>query len=92
MREHKENCLKINCKQSVRLKSGSIKFQNHFKEIAVLFKIYADFECNLKKIHSDDKNKKNDDRFSKSIVLCRGKNAFKKLWEQFLNNVITANK
>ena len=28
MVEHKENCLKINGKQSVKLKSGSIEFKN----------------------------------------------------------------
>ena len=35
--EHKENCLIINGKQSVKLKSGSIKFKNHFKQLAVPF-------------------------------------------------------
>ena len=29
--EHKENCLVINGKQSVKLKSGSISFKNYFK-------------------------------------------------------------
>ena len=43
--EHKENCLVINGKQSVKLKSGSISSKNYFKQLPVLFKIYADFEC-----------------------------------------------
>ena len=47
--KHKENCLIINGKQSVKLEEGIIKFKNYFKQIPVLFKIYADFECNLKK-------------------------------------------
>ena len=29
--EHKETCLKINGKQNVNFKSGSIKFKNHIK-------------------------------------------------------------
>ena len=41
--EHKEICLKIKGKQTLKLESGSIWFKNHFKELAVLFKIYADF-------------------------------------------------
>ena len=45
----KENCLSINGKQSqsVKLEKGIIKFENHFKQITIPFKIYADFECNL---------------------------------------------
>ena len=47
-KKHKENCLIINGKQSIKLKSGSIRFKNHFKQLAVSFKIYADFECFFK--------------------------------------------
>ena len=54
--EHKENCLVINGKQSVKLKSGSISFKNYFKQLPVPFKIYADFECLLKGVKSSDKN------------------------------------
>ena len=54
--EHKENCLIINGKQTVKLKSCSIEFKNHFKQLAVKFKIYADFECLLKGVKSSDKN------------------------------------
>ena len=46
--KHKENCLSINGKQSVKLEKGIIKFENYFKQIPVPFKIYADFECNLR--------------------------------------------
>ena len=45
--EHEETCQKINGKQTVKLKS-SIKFKNHFKQLTVPFKIYADFESILK--------------------------------------------
>ena len=48
--KHKENCLRINGKQSVKLEKGIIKFENYFKQIPVPFKIYADFECNLKSV------------------------------------------
>ena len=46
----------INGKQSVQLKSDSIRFKNYFKQLAVSFKIYADFECLLKGVQSSDKN------------------------------------
>ena len=50
--EHKEVCLSINGAQSVRLEKRTIEFKNYFKQIPVPFKIYADFECNLKSVES----------------------------------------
>ena len=50
MIKHKENHLSINGKQSVKLEEGIIKFKNYFKQIPVPFKIYADFQCNFKKV------------------------------------------
>ena len=50
--EHKEDCLIINGKQSVQLEKGTIEFENYFKQIPVPFKIYADFECNLRGVES----------------------------------------
>ena len=50
--KHKEVCLSINGAQSVRLEKGKIEFKNYFKQIPVSFKIYADFECNLKSVKS----------------------------------------
>ena len=50
--EHIEVCLSINGAQSVRLVKGTIEFKNYFKQIPVLFKIYADFECNLEGFES----------------------------------------
>ena len=50
--EHKKVCLSINGAQSVRLEKGTIEFKNYFKQIPVPFKIYADFECNLKIVES----------------------------------------
>ena len=89
--KHKEDCLSINEQQSVNLKKGVIKFENYFKQLPVPFKIYAYFECNLRdvEIYEGSYTKKYehvpcsyaykvvciDDRFSKSIVVYRGKNA-----------------
>ena len=62
--EHKEVCLKVNCKQTVKLKCGSIKFKNCHKQLAVPFKIYADFECNVKKVKISDKSSDRNDNVS----------------------------
>ena len=50
--KHKEVCLSINGAKSGRLEKGTIEFKNYFKQIPVPFKIYADFECNLKSVES----------------------------------------
>ena len=49
LNKHKENCLLINSEQKVELKSGYISFKNYSNKIRAPFKIYADFECNLRK-------------------------------------------
>ena len=46
--KHKEDCLSINGMQSVDVEKGIIKFENYSNQLSVPFKIYADFECNLK--------------------------------------------
>ena len=61
--EHKQTCLKINGKQNVKLGSGSIKFKNYFKELAVPFQIYVDFESVLKGVRGNNKN--NNTSYSK---------------------------
>ena len=50
--KHKEHCVSINGKQSVKLEKGIIEFENYFKQIPVSFKIYADSECNLRGVQS----------------------------------------
>ena len=45
--EQKEVCLSINGAQSVIFEKGKTEFKNYFKQIPVLFKVYADFESNL---------------------------------------------
>ena len=54
--EHKETCLKKHEKQTVKLTSNSIKFKNHFKQLARPFKIYAHFESLLKGVRGSDRN------------------------------------
>ena len=111
--EHKKNCLVINGKQSVKLKSSSVRFKNYSKQIPVPFKIYADFECILKKVDCDiiecnsiecnsniSYTRKNqdhipcsftykvvctDNKFSKKVVLCRGKNVVNKFIKSILS-------
>ena len=58
--EHKEVCLWVNGKQTVKLRSGSSKFKNYVKQIAAPFKICADFECNVKRVKSSDRGYKGD--------------------------------
>ena len=48
--KHKEDCLSINGQQSINLEKGTIKFKNYFKQLPVPFKIYANFECNLRNV------------------------------------------
>ena len=112
---HKETCLKIIGKQTVKLRSGSIKFQNHFKQLAAPLKICADFESMVKGVKNHDKNNASytkkyqshilfsfaykvvciDDKFSKSVVLYRGKNTVNEFIEKIIKecdyckNVIT---
>ena len=50
--KHKEDCLSINGKESVKLEEGKIEFENYSKQVPVPFKIYADFECNLRSVES----------------------------------------
>ena len=46
--------MSINGKQSVKLEKGIIEFKNYFKQMPVPFKIYADFECNLRSVKCDE--------------------------------------
>ena len=46
--KHKENCLSIDGKQSVKLEKGIIVFENYFQQTPVPFKIHVNFECNLR--------------------------------------------
>ena len=46
--KHKKDCLSINGQQSINLEKGIIEFKSYCKQLPVTFKIYADFEFNLK--------------------------------------------
>ena len=108
LEKDKETCLKINGKQTAKLRSGSIKFKNHFKQLAVPFKIYADFECNVRRVRSSDRSNNTsytekhqvhitcsftykvvcvDDKFSKLVILYRGKNAVYRFIETILKEM-----
>ena len=72
--EYKETCLNINGKQTVKLRSGWIKFKDYFKRLAVPFKIYADFECTVKEVKSTDRGDNDDnasytEKYQKNIFL-----------------------
>ena len=62
--QNKKDCLSINGKQSVKLEKGIIEFENYFKQIPVPFKIYADFECNLRDAES------NESSYTNSLWFC----------------------
>ena len=47
--KHKDDCLIVNGEQKVKLDSGYVEFKNYANKMRVPFKIYADFECILKK-------------------------------------------
>ena len=49
---HKKQCLLVNGCQAVSYESGIITFSNYNKQITILFKIYADTECFLKRSNS----------------------------------------
>ena len=103
--EDKELCLRANGKQTVKLRSSSIKFKNYFKQLAPLLKIYANFECNVKGVKNTDRGDNTsytkkyqdhipssfaykvacvDDKFSKPVVLYRGRNAVNKFIKAIL--------
>ena len=60
---HKNVCLSINGKQSVRLEKGTIEFNNYFKQIPVPFKFYVHFESNLEHAESSE------DSYTKNIKI-----------------------
>ena len=52
------------------LEKGIIEFENYFKQIPFPFKIYADFECNLRNVecYEDSYTKKYQDHFPCSFA------------------------
>ena len=71
----REYCLSINGMQSVDAEERIIKFENYSNQLSVPFKIYPDFECNLKdtEIYEDSCTKKYHDHVPYSYafkVIC----------------------
>ena len=99
LEKHKSDCLVVNGEQRVKLDSGYVEFKNYANKLRVPFKIYADFECILKKCDNVVSSCDNswsikeservpcgfgykvvcvDDRFSKDVVVYRGKDCVSK--------------
>ena len=51
LNRQRERCLLINETQAVKYETGITKFKNFHKQKPILFKIYADSECLLKRIN-----------------------------------------
>ena len=49
LNNHRKHCLLINGCQAVNYESGIIRFTNYSKQTPILFKIYTDTECFLKR-------------------------------------------
>ena len=87
--KHKEVCLSINGTQSVRFQKGTIEFQNYFKQICV-----ERYEGSYPKKYQDHipcsfayKFVCVDDKFTKPIVVFRGKMLLTSLLKQFLKSI-----
>ena len=52
MTKHKKVWLSINGTQFVKLEKGPTEFEYYFKQIPVRFKVYAEFESNLKSVEN----------------------------------------
>ena len=57
MIKHREIFFEINSKQSAELKSGTTKVKNYSKQTVAPINICVDTECNLEKIHINDRKK-----------------------------------
>ena len=83
--QDKKICLSINSAQSVRFEKGTSKFKNHFKQIPVLFKVYANFEYNLEgvEVYEDCYSKKYQDHASCGF-------AYKPVWvdDKFTQTIV----
>ena len=94
LNQHKKQFLLINGCQAVNYEPGIIKFANYNKQIPILFKIYADTECFLKRANfSEGENTIKyqehtnsigaklvciDDRFTLPSIIFKGKDCINK--------------
>ena len=72
--ENEETCLKINIKQRVKLKSGTIKFKTYFQQLPVPF-AYLYLYLLLVSVHFVFKLVYVDDKLIKSVALYVEKNS-----------------
>ena len=70
LNNHRKRCLLINVCHAVNYESGIIKFTNYSKQIPLLFKIYVDTECFLKrtKIKEREHTLKYQEHYPNSIA------------------------
>ena len=54
LKGHKKICFKKIGEQAIKLDGGFVEFKNYSKQIAVPLKTYADFQCILKSVKSDE--------------------------------------
>ena len=106
LEKHKSDCLVVNGEQRIKLDGGYVEFKNYSNKMRVPFKIYADFECILKKCNSvvgssdsswSVKESEHvlcgfrykvvcvDDRFSKDVVVYRGKDCMNRFISYILD-------
>ena len=52
LEKHKDDCLVVNGQQRVKLDCRYVEFKNYSNKMRIPFKIYADFECILKKCNN----------------------------------------
>ena len=66
---HRKRCLLINGCQAVNYESGIVKLTSYNKQIPILFKIYADTECFLKrtKIEERERSIKYQEHYPNSV-------------------------
>ena len=97
LNKHKDGCLLINGIQKTIYEKGIIKFKNHDRKIPIVFKIYADTECTLKKVNVTKKHTRyyqklvpntiaaklicTDDRFTETTKFFTGNSCVKELLE-----------
>ena len=89
--KHKEICLQINGKQSIKLRSGSIKFKIYFKQLPVPHSHGTSNNASYTKKYMAHipcifayKVVSVDDRFIKPVVLYKGENAVNKFIQTIL--------
>ena len=69
LNKHREQCLLVNNTQAVKYETGIIKFRNFHKQKPAPVKIYADIECQVKRVNIKGGEHKHKEGYTKSIHL-----------------------